>query len=68
MVKIVAKNFDKIKKPLIFVVFFFSFFKQRLYIFSQHQSNENKQRLYKIQNRPTSLFYHVLLIKQNEYK
>ena len=25
-----------------------------------------KQRLYKIQKRPTSLFYHVLLIKQNE--
>ena len=40
--------------------------KQRLYIFSVILSNENKQRLYKIQKRPTSLFYHVLLIKQNE--
>ena len=45
---------------------FFSFFKQRLYIFSLKLSNENKKRLYKIQKRPTSLFYHVLLIKQNE--
>ena len=44
----------------------FYFFKQRLCIFSQKLSNENKQRLYKIQKRPTSLFYHVLLIKQNE--
>ena len=35
-------------------------------VFSQKLSNENKQRLYKIQKRPTSLFYHVLLIKQNE--
>jgi hypothetical protein len=34
--------------------------------FSVILSNENKQRLYKIQKRPTSLFYHVLLIKQNE--
>ena len=45
---------------------YFSFFKQRLCIFSEKLSNENKQRLYKIQKRPTSLFYHVLLIKQNE--
>ena len=45
---------------------FFLFFKQRLYIFSLKMSNENKQRLYEIQKRPTSLFYHVLLIKQNE--
>ena len=44
----------------------FYFFKQRLYIFSVILSNKNKQRLYKIQKRPTSLFYHVLLIKQNE--
>ena len=29
-------------------------------------TNENKQRLYKIQKCLTSLFYHVLLIKQNE--
>ena len=35
-------------------------------IFSQILRNENKQQLYKIQKRPTSLFYHVLLIKQNE--
>ena len=42
------------------------FFKQRLHIFSVMLSNKNKQRLYKIQKRPTSLFYHVLLIKQNE--
>ena len=40
--------------------------KQRPYIFSVILSNQNKQRLYKIQKRPTSLFYHVLLIKQNE--
>ena len=40
--------------------------KQRLYIFSVILSNKNKQQLYKIQKRPTSLFYHVLLIKQNE--
>ena len=40
--------------------------KQRLYIFSLKLSNENKQRLYKIQKCPTSLFYQVLLIKQNE--
>ena len=46
--------------------YFFNFFKQRLCIFSQKLSNEKKQRLYKIQNCPTSLFYHVLLIKQNE--
>ena len=46
--------------------YFFNFFKQRLCIFSQKLSNENKQRLYKIQKCPTSLFYHVLLIKQNE--
>ena len=46
--------------------YFFNSFKQRLCIFSQKLSNENKQRLYKIQKRPTSLFYHVLLIKQNE--
>ena len=46
--------------------YFFDFFKQRLCIFSQKLSNENKQRLYKIQKRPTSLFYHVLLIKQND--
>ena len=45
---------------------FILFFKQGLCIFSQKLSNENKQRLYKIQKRPTSLFYHVLLIKQNE--
>ena len=45
---------------------FFNFFKQRLCIFCQKLSNENKQRLYKIQKSPTSLFYHVLLIKQNE--
>ena len=44
----------------------FYFFKQRLYIFLVILSNKNKQRLYKIQKRPTSLFYHVLLIKQNE--
>ena len=44
----------------------FYFFKQRLYIFSVILSNKNKQRLYKIKKRPTSLFYHVLLIKQNE--
>ena len=48
------------------LIVYFLFFKQRLYIFSQKLSNENKQRLYKIQNRPTSLFYHVLLIKHNE--
>ena len=36
------------------------------YFFLSNDSNENKQRLYKIQKRPTSLFYHVLLIKQNE--
>ena len=58
------------------VLYFFEFFKQRLYqnlpegfglyIFSLKLNNENKQRLYKIQKRPTSLFYHVLLIKQNE--
>ena len=46
--------------------YFFNSFKQQLCIFSQKLSNENKQRLYKIQKRPTSLFYHVLLIKQNE--
>ena len=46
--------------------YFFNFFKQRLCIFSQKLSNENKQRLYKIRKRPTSLFYHVMLIKQNE--
>ena len=46
----------------------FIFFKQRLYIFSLKISNENKQRLYKIQKHLTSLFYHVLLIKQNECK
>ena len=40
--------------------------KQRLYIFSLKLSNENKQRLYKIQKCPTSLFYQVLLMKQNE--
>ena len=45
---------------------FFNFFKQRLCIFCQKLSNENKQRLYKIQKSPTRLFYHVLLIKQNE--
>ena len=45
---------------------FFNFFKQRLCIFCQKLSNENKQRLYKIQKSLTSLFYHVLLIKQNE--
>ena len=45
---------------------FFNFFKQRLCIFCQKLSNENKQRLYKIQKSPTSLFYHVLLIKHNE--
>ena len=39
---------------------FFIIFCQKL------SNNENKQRLYKIQKRPTSLFYHVLLIKQNE--
>ena len=46
--------------------YFLNFFKQQLCIFSQKLSNKNKQRLYKIQKRPTSLFYHVLLIKQNE--
>ena len=46
--------------------YFFNSFKQRLCIFSKKLSNENKQRLYKIQKSPTSLFYHVLLIKQNE--
>ena len=40
---------------------------QQLCTFSQKLSNKNKQQLYKIQKRPTSLFYHVLLIKQNEY-
>ena len=45
---------------------FLFFFKQRLCIFCQKLSNENKQWLYKIQKSPTSLFYHVLLIKQNE--
>ena len=45
---------------------YFLSFKQQLYIFCQKLSNENKQRLYKIQKRLTSLFYHVLLIKQNE--
>ena len=44
----------------------FLFFKEWLHIFSLRISNENKQRLYKIQKHPTSLFYHVLLIKQNE--
>ena len=44
----------------------FIFLKQRLYIFSVILSNQNKQQLYKIQKRPTSLFYHVLLIKQSE--
>ena len=48
------------------VFYFFIFSKQRLCIFSQKLSNENKERLYKIQKHPTSLFYHVLLIKQNE--
>ena len=42
------------------------FLKQQLCIFSQKLSNKNKQRLYKIQKCPTSLFYHALLIKQNE--
>ena len=46
--------------------YFFNFFKQPLCIFSKKLSTENKQRLYKIQKHPTSLFYHVLLIKQNE--
>ena len=46
--------------------YFWNFFKQQLCIFSQKLSNKNKQRLYKIQKRPTSLFYHALLIKQNE--
>ena len=42
------------------------FFKQRLCIFSQKLSNKNKQQLYKIPKQPSSLFYHMLLIKQNE--
>ena len=46
--------------------YFLNFFKQQLCIFSQKLSNKNKQRLYKIQKCPTSLFYHALLIKQNE--
>ena len=46
--------------------YFFNFFKQQLCTFSQKLSNKNKQRLYKIQKCPTSLFYHALLIKQNE--
>ena len=46
--------------------YFWNFFKQQLCIFSQKLSNKNKQRLYKIQKCPTSLFYHALLIKQNE--
>ena len=46
--------------------YFFNFFKQRLCIFSQKLSNENKQRLYEIQKCPTSLFYHFIIIKQNE--
>ena len=46
--------------------YFFNFFKQRICIFSQKLSNENKQRLYEIQKCPTSPFYHVLHIKQNE--
>ena len=41
--------------------------KQRLYIFSVILSKKNKQWLYKIQKCLTSLSYHVLLIKQNEY-
>ena len=44
----------------------FYFYEQRLCIFSQKLSNENRQELYKIQKPLTSLFYHVLLIKQNE--
>ena len=48
--------------------YLFYFLKQRLCIFSQKLSNKNKQRLYKIQKHPTSLFYHSLLIKQNECK
>ena len=56
------------EKPIIYkkVCRFFLSFKQRLCIFSLKISNENKQRLYKIQKPSTSLFYHVLLIKQNE--
>ena len=48
--------------------YFFNSFQQRLCIFSKKLSNDNKQRLYKIKKCPTSLFYHVLLIKQNECK
>ena len=36
------------------LLFILLFFKQRLYIFCQKLSNENKQRLYKIQKRPTT--------------
>ena len=56
------------EKPIIYkkLCKFFYFFKQRLYIFSLKISNEHKQRLYKIQKHPTSLFYRVLLKKQNE--
>ena len=35
-----------------------------MHFLSQKPSNENKQQLYKIQKRPTSLFYHVLLINR----
>ena len=47
--------------------YFSNSFKQRLCIFSKKLSNENKQRLYKIQKSPTSLFYHVLLIKLRNF-
>ena len=51
---------------LFILLIFLNSFKQQLCIFSQKISNKNKQQLYKIQKRPTGLFYHVLLIKQNE--
>ena len=55
LVDIFVKNLDE--KPIIHK--YASFFKHWLYIFSVILNNENKQR-------PASLFYHVLLIKQNE--
>jgi hypothetical protein len=40
------------------------FLKQQLYIFSLKISNENKQRLYKIQKHPTSLFLSCVAYKK----
>ena len=51
-------------KMLYFLIFLSNDY---VYIFSLKLSNKNKQWLYKIQKCPTSLFYHALLIKQNEW-